>query len=124
MSLLLDTHVLLWWIDDDPRLPADVASLLTSDPDVFVSSASIWEITIKQVLGKLEGPQDLPERAASAQFPVIDMTARHAIAAGRLPLHHHDLFDRMLVAQATVEGLTLVTADRQVQRYDVPLLKL
>ena len=124
MRLLLDTHVLLWWIDDSPRLPAGVDDLLTSEPDVFVSSASIWEITVKQVLGKLEGPPDLPERAAAAQFPVLDMTARHGIAAGRLPMLHRDPFDRMMIAQALVEGLTLVTADRQVQKYDVPLLRL
>jgi PIN domain nuclease of toxin-antitoxin system len=122
MRLLLDTHVVLWWIEDDPRLSSDVAALLRSEPDVFVSSASIWEIAIKQVLGKLEGPGDLPERSLTAQFPVLDMTARHGIVAARLPLHHGDPFDRMLVAQAITEELTLVTRDRRVQQYDVALL--
>jgi len=122
MRLLLDTHVVLWWIEDDPRLSSDVAALLRSEPDVFVSSASIWEIAIKQVLGKLEGPGDLPERALTAQFPVLHMTARHGIVAARLPLHHGDPFDRMLVAQAISEDLTLVTRDRRVQQYDVALL--
>src|SRR4051794_35976621 len=115
MRLLLDTHVLLWWIDDNPRLPDEVASLLMSESDVFVSSASIWEIAVKQALGKLEGPEDLPERALEAQFSVLDMPARHGIAAARLPPHHRDPFDRMLMAQATLEELTLVTADRQLQ---------
>jgi PIN domain nuclease of toxin-antitoxin system len=124
MRLLIDTHVLVWWIADDPRLPGDIAGVLAFEPDVFVSSASIWEIAVKQALGKLEGPEDLPELALASQFPVLDMTARHAIAAARLPPHHRDPFDRMLIAQATLEDLTLVTADRQVQRYDVPLLKV
>ena len=124
MRLLLDTHVVLWWLDDDPRLSGDVANLLLSEPDVFVSSASIWEIAVKQALGKLEGPEDLPERVLAAQFSVLDITAHHGIAAARLPPHHRDAFDRILVAQAAIEGLTIVTRDRDVQRYDVPLLPL
>jgi PIN domain nuclease of toxin-antitoxin system len=124
MKLLLDTHVVLWWLDDDPRLSSDVANVLLSEPDVFVSSASIWEIAIKQALGKLEGPEDLPERVLTAQFSVLDITARHAIAAARLPPHHRDPFDRVIVAQAAVEGLTIATRDRDVERYDVPLLRV
>ena len=123
MRLLLDTHVLLWWIDDDPRLSSDLAPLLRSEPDVFVSSASIWEIAVKQALGKLEAPEDLAERALAAQFPVLDITDRHGIAAARLPLHHRDPFDRILVAQTITEDLTLVTRDRQVQQYDLPILR-
>jgi PIN domain nuclease of toxin-antitoxin system len=124
VRLLLDTHVVLWWVDGSPRISSEIADLLLAEPDVFVSSASVWEIAVEQALGKLEGPEDLPERVLAAQFPVLDMTGRHGIAAARLPPHHRDPFDRMLIAQATVEGLTLVTADRQVQKYDVPLLRV
>jgi PIN domain nuclease of toxin-antitoxin system len=122
MRLLLDTHVVLWWLEDHPRLSGHVADLLLSETDVFVSSASVWEIAVKQALGRLQGPEDLPEQVLAAQFAVLDITARHGIAAARLPLHHRDPFDRILVAQAVGEGLTIATADRHVQRYDVPIL--
>ena len=124
MKLLLDTHVVLWWLAGDRRLGADVKQLIDHEPDVFVSSASIWEISVKQARGKLEGPDDLPERVLGSGLVVLDITGRHGLAAGRLPLVHRDPFDRMLVAQATLEELTLVTADRQVQLYDVPILKV
>jgi len=124
VRLLLDTHVVLWWLAGDRRLPADVKELIDHEPDVFMSSASIWEMSIKQAQGKLEGPDDLPERALSSGLGVLDISGRHGLAAGRLPPVHRDPFDRMLVAQAALEDLILVTADRQVQRYDVPLLKL
>jgi PIN domain nuclease of toxin-antitoxin system len=122
MSLLLDTHVVLWWLADDPRLHESARALIRSEPDVFVSSATVWEIAVKQAVGKLEGPEDLPEQVLAAQFAVLDITARHGIAAARLPPHHRDPFDRILVAQAGVERLTLATSDRNVQRYDVSIL--
>jgi PIN domain nuclease of toxin-antitoxin system len=124
VRLLLDTHVVLWWLAGDPRVGADVKQLIDHEPDVFVSSASIWEISIKHARGKLEGPDDLTERVLGSGLGILDVTGRHGVAAGRLPPHHRDPFDRMLVAQAALEELTLVTADRQVQRYDVPLLKV
>jgi PIN domain nuclease of toxin-antitoxin system len=122
VSLLLDTHVVLWWLAGDPTLADDVSARLDHEPDVYVSPVTTWEIAIKQGLGKLRAPVDLPERVRDAGFRGIPIMTAHAIAAGRLPLLHRDPFDRMLVAQARCEDLTLVTRDEDIQKYDVPLL--
>ena len=121
MSLLLDTHVVLWWLADDITLAGEVKARLDHEVDIYLSSATIWEVTIKQSLGKL-GPADLPERVRDSGFRPLPITAEHGIAAGRLPLHHRDPFYRMLVAQAQTEGLTLVTRDSDIQKYDVSVL--
>lgn len=124
MSLLLDTHVVLWWFADEPRLPEEVKARLDREPDVHLSAVTVWEIAIKQSLGKLAGPGDLLERIQGAGFVELPIRHDHAVTAGRLPLIHRDPFDRMLVAQAKCEGLTLVTADPWCQKYEVPLLAL
>ncbi len=124
MKLLLDSHVFLWWLADDSRLE-DTAGSEISDPEslVFVSAATIWELTIKAALGRLEsGNTDLVEEITENGFVELAITARHAEHAGRLPRHHDDPFDRMLVAQAMVEGLTCVTRDREFSKYAVPTL--
>jgi PIN domain nuclease of toxin-antitoxin system len=121
MRLLLDTHVILWWLTDDPRLAEDIKDRIDTEVDVFVSGATMWEITIKQALGKIE-PADLPEHVVNSELRELPITARHAIQAGRLPHVHRDPFDRMLVAQTQCEGLTLVTRDPDIQKYDVSLL--
>jgi PIN domain nuclease of toxin-antitoxin system len=121
VSLLLDTHIVLWWLADDPTLADEMKDRLDREADVYVSSASVWEVAIKQAIGKLE-PPDLPEQMRTSGFLILDITAEHAMTAGRLPLHHRDPFDRMLVAQAQLEGLTLVTRDAHVQKYDVDVL--
>lgn len=89
---------------------------------VLVSAASVWEIEIKRATGKLRVPKDVPRDVDAAGIDRLDITFEHAVAAGRLPLHHRDPFDRMLVAQARVEGLTLATADQELGQYDVPVL--
>ena len=122
MSLLLDTHVVLWWLTDDPTLAAEIKERLDHEPDVHVSPATIWEVAIKQSIGKLDKPADLPERIRDCGFRHLNITAEHGIAAGRLPLIHSDPFDRMLVAQAQVEHLTLVTRDAEIPKYDVETL--
>ena len=122
MSLLLDTNVALWGITADPSLGENLLERLRHDPDIFLSSVTLWEITIKQTAGKLAGPADLAERVRDMGFSELPVTHANAIAARRLPVHHRDPFDRMLVAQATVEGLTLVTRDSDIQRYDVDVL--
>lgn len=122
MSLLLDTHVVLWGINADPSLDAELLDRLRRDPDIFLSPVSLWEITLKQVAGKLGGPPDLAERTRDLGFRELPVTHAHAITAGRLPLHHRDPFDRMLVAQAVVDGLTLATRDADIRRYDVDVL--
>ena len=122
MSLLLDTHVVLWWLTDDPSLSDELKDRLDHDPDVFVSVVSIWEVAIKQAAGKLDGPLDIPERIRDSGLVMLEIGADHAIAAGRLPLIHRDPFDRMLVAQARTERLTLVTRDPWCHKYEVPIL--
>jgi len=121
VSLLLDTHVVMWWLDDDPTLADDIKDRLDQDPNVYVSSATAWEVSIKQALGKL-GPPDLPEKIRDSGFRHLGITADHGIAAGRLPMHHRDPFDRILIAQAQIEGLTLVIRDAHIQKYDVSIL--
>lgn len=122
MSLLLDTHVVLWWLTDDPTLSEDIKSLLDHEPDVFVSPVTVWEVTVEQAIGKLQEPIDLPERIRDSGFRELPVTFEHAIVAGRLPSIHRDPFDRMLVAQARCEDLTLATRDAAIQKYDVAVL--
>ncbi|MEU4624269.1 type II toxin-antitoxin system VapC family toxin [Actinoplanes sp. NPDC023801] len=124
MSLLLDTHVVLWWLTDDLTLSAEIKERLDHEPDVYLSPATIWEVAIKQSLGKLEKPADLPERIRDSGFRHLNITAEHGLVAGRLPLIHRDPFDRMLIAQAKVEHLTLVTRDAHIQKYDVSVLPI
>ena len=122
MNLLLDTHVVIWWLTDDPTLSDEIKSALDQEPDVYVSSATIWEVALKQAIGKLAEPTDLPERIRDSGFRELPITSEHAIVAGRLPLIHRDPFDRMLVAQARCAGLTLVTRDPDIHKYEVSLL--
>jgi len=124
MRLLLDTHVLLWWLTQHQALANDIKKLIRDTPDVYVSVATSWELAIKQNLGKLSGPDDLLERVESAGFTHLAINFTHAVTAGRLPLIHRDPFDRMLVAQARCEGLTLVTHDSDVQKYDVDIMAI
>ena len=122
MRLLLDTHVVLWWLTDDPALSDDIKARLDHDPDVYVSAATIWELAIKQAVGKLTAPVDLPERIRDCGFAALAISFEHAITAGRLPLIHRDPFDRMLVAQAQCEDLTLATRDPRCQKYEISVL--
>ncbi len=124
MTLLLDTHVVLWAITGDATLGAEFLDRLRHDPDIFLSPVSLWEITIKQAAGRLAGPPDLAGRVRDMGFRELPVTHVHAIAAGRLPLHHRDPFDRMLVAQAATEGLTLASRDASIALYDVDVLKV
>lgn len=121
MHLLLDTHVVLWALADDTRLSvAAREAIADGDNLVCISAVSAWEITIKRALGKLRAPDDLVAQLRAAHFDTLDMTVEHALAVGALPDLHRDPFDRMLVAQARVETLTIVTLDPQVRRYDIP----
>lgn len=123
MRLLLDTHVLLWALVDDARLRPEARERIADGrTQILVSAASAWEIEIKRALGKLRTPDDLVDQLEAAGFQALDVTIRHALAVGALPDHHRDPFDRMLVAQALVDDLVLVTHDPQVLRYDVATL--
>ena len=121
MRFLLDTQVMLWWLLDDPRLRRDTRRLLSASPCV-VSVASIWEVATKHRLGKLEVPptvfRDQSLAAGAALLPVLD---EHAVETAQLPLLHHDPFDRLLIAQARVEGLMAVSSDGHWPGYDVSL---
>lgn len=123
MRLLLDTHVLLWWLADDPSLAREAGDAI-ADPAaaVFVSAATAWEIAIKQSLGKLDAPNDLERQVEVNRFEPLSITIGHAYSAGTLPRHHDDPFDRMLVAQALAEGLMIVTRDPRLGTYGVPTL--
>ena len=123
MRLLLDAHVLLWWLSDDAALEPEARRAMGSvDNWVGVSAATVWEIGIKRALGKLEAPDDLLATLAASHLEPLSITVEHAAAASELPRHHDDPFDRMLVAQAASDGLTVVTRDARIARYDVPVL--
>lgn len=124
MRLLLDTHVLLWWLADDRRLKAPERAVIASrDSLVYVSAVSLWEIGIKRSLGRLEVDTEVLEREVEdGGMNELPIRWRHAKVAGGLPKHHEDPFDRMLVAQAQGEGLTMVTYDRAFKPYDVAVL--
>lgn len=124
MNLLLDTHVLLWWMDDDPTLLRGAREAVADSGNmVFVSVATIWEIRIKHALGKLEIPADFREVLERQAFEMLPITADHAHRIGELPMHHRDPFDRMLISQALFEGFTLVTRDNRFKRYRVPTIR-
>lgn len=121
--LLLDTHALLWWLADDAALsPAARAAIAAGRTHVFVSAASAWEMSIKSAQGKLDCPDDLEAELTQHRFQALPITVAHALAAGRLPRHHGDPFDRMLIAQAQLHQLTVVTQDPRFPLYGVPIL--
>lgn len=123
MRYLLDTHAFLWWLADDRRLGDEARAWLSAeDSVVFVSAVSIWEIAIKVKIGKLEFDGDPLEELKANEFIEMPVSGRHAWAAGALPRHHDDPFDRMLVAQSLHEGLRLVTRDHAMAAYGVPVL--
>lgn len=118
---LADTHIILWSISDDQRLGEQHRAILESDAVVFASAASVWEIAIKRSIGKLNAPDDLPALLPRMQFQPLAVTLQHAHAVGDLPPHHGDPFDRLLIAQARLESLTILTSDSHFSRYDVAL---
>ena len=121
--LLLDTHALIWWAIDDPSLPSRIRSRIARSEHVIVSAASAWEMAIKVGLGRLPSAIDLvtdfEETASRRGFQVIPITASHGIRAGLLPGPHKDPFDRMLIAQAQAENLTIVSSDSVFDNYGV-----
>ncbi|HXO40164.1 MAG TPA: type II toxin-antitoxin system VapC family toxin [Thermoanaerobaculia bacterium] len=126
MRVLLDTHSWLWMVGESDRL-ADSSRGLLRDPsnDLFLSAASAWEMAIKYAAGKLRLPQPpaalITQWMAEVRMGALPILHAHALRAGELPLHHRDPFDRLLIAQAQIEGLTVLTADRVFAKYDVPV---
>ncbi|GGL89500.1 type II toxin-antitoxin system VapC family toxin [Nakamurella endophytica] len=123
MRLLLDTHVVLWWLADDDRLGAGArAAIGSAGTAAAVSAASAWEMSIKAASGKLRLPAGLDSHLGEQGFDELPVTVADGLAAGALPRHHDDPFDRMLIAQARRRDLTVVTADARFEDYDVRLL--
>ncbi len=122
MKLLLDTHVLLWWRQNSRRLGRAAREAIARAPVVHVSAASAWEVAIKIAIGRLQIDDPFEGHVLDAGFEPLPITFAHAAEVARLPAHHADPFDRMLVAQARLEGLTLVTHDRTFASYDVETL--
>ena len=128
MSYLLDTHILIWLLTGSARIGESVVSTL-ADPahTVYVSAVSAWEIAIKDGLGKIAVPPDLdhwlPAEIAAAGLTPLPIDLHHALVVERIPRHHNDPFDRLLIAQAVLDDLTLVSADRSFDAYDVRLLR-
>jgi PIN domain nuclease of toxin-antitoxin system len=120
--LLLDTHVVLWWRTNDPRLAITAKEAIATASLVFVSAASAWEIAIKSALGRVRLPEAFAEGVQESGFIELPIAFQHADAVQFLPPHHADPFDRMLVAQATVERLVLVTHDRSFEPYGQPIV--
>lgn len=124
--MLLDTHVVLWWIAGDvSRIPPSVVDALSHpDADVTISAVVLWEAAIKRSLGKLDPPlPDLLERLEATDVRLLPISPSHADRVGALPLHHRDPFDRLLVAQAQMERLPIVTVDPWIEAYDVDVLR-
>lgn len=127
MRLLLDTHAFIWAAAEPDKLSSAARGAIADRAnDVFVSAAAAWEITIEAAIGKISLPADpavwFPARVASLGFQMLDITAGHALAIAALPGLHQDPFDRMMIAQAQLEGLTFVTRDAQNQKYPVHFL--
>jgi len=123
LRLLLDTHILLWWLAESPRLSLTARARIAEAEVVYVSAASVWEIAIKVSTRKLRAPDDLEKQLQKHGFEQLPVSVNHALGVATLPRHHADPFDRMLVAQATIESLTLVTADPHLAMYGVPILR-
>jgi PIN domain nuclease of toxin-antitoxin system len=122
LNLLLDTHILLWWLGDSPRLTKRARQAVEDAEIVWVSAISAWEIEVKRRRGLLDAPDNLERTLRARDLRPLNLTLAHAVAAANLPKHHGDPFDRMLVAQAALESLTLVTSDAVLKAYDVPMI--
>ncbi|MGB9180502.1 MAG: type II toxin-antitoxin system VapC family toxin [Pyrinomonadaceae bacterium] len=126
MKLLLDTHAFLWFIDDSPRLSARAKALLESDEDLFLSTASLWEIAIKTSSGKLALAQPfdifLPQQLSKNEIEILPIRLAHLGVVSTLPLHHRDPFDRLLIAQAMFEQMPMISIDTAFDAYPVTRL--
>lgn len=123
VKLLLDTNALIWTLSRPDRLSAHVVDQIRDEANtVFVSVVSAWEIGVKRAKGKLRLPGNLEEMLVEKNFEPLGLSLRHALAVESLPPHHHDPFDRMLIAQTQIDGLTLVTSDREMRHYPISVL--
>lgn len=120
---LLDTHVLLWWLAEPERLSAEAMRVIADgDNTLYFSAAGAWEMAIKKTLGRLDYPGNLPEVLAENRIVALPITLAHALAVADLPLHHRDPFDRIQIAQARSDGLTIITRDPEFRAYGLALV--
>lgn len=119
MRFLLDTHVVLWWLGNETMTDEAVAAISDPNHDVLVSAASVWEISIKSALGKLSIPQSFAETLGKESFAELAISWEHAVAVRGLPDHHRDPFDRVMIAQCQVHGLTMITRDADIPKYEI-----
>ena len=120
MKVLLDTHFLLWWLDDSADLGQKARAVISKPENlIFYSAASLWELRIKEGVGKIQLPANFGKVLAAEQFESLSVTIKHTEALRGLPLHHRDPFDRMLVAQASTEDFTILTRDKFIPLYAV-----
>jgi PIN domain nuclease of toxin-antitoxin system len=123
LRLLLDTHAALWWLSADERLGERAIAELEDDAnEVLLSAAVVWEVAIKRSLGKLDAPDDFAATFLGADVRGLPVSVEHAAAVERLPWHHRDPFDRLLVAQATIEDAAVVSGDERLRLYGVPVV--
>jgi PIN domain nuclease of toxin-antitoxin system len=119
LAYLADTHIVLWAFNDDPKLLDTHREVLDSNATIYVSMASVWELSIKASIGKLQVDGDLLTMLPAAKYTLLPIEVEHIQAVRRLPHHHRDPFDRILIAQAITESLTLLTVDRHFRLYGI-----
>jgi PIN domain nuclease of toxin-antitoxin system len=122
VRLLLDTHIVLWWLTADQRLPESVCQLMEASPNLQISSASIWEMSIKQASGKLQAPDNIADLLLGMNFKELPIRFRHAQHVRTLPPIHQDPFDRILIAQALCDNFKIITKDPRMRQYPVDCL--
>ena len=124
MKCLIDSHVVVWWLDDPGKLSTRARQLLADGRNtLYISTASVWELGLKIATGKLQMREDYIDLLKTDGFAFLDITLRHVEAVHQLPLHHRDPFDRLLVPQAIEEDLLFVTRDRWISAYNLPTLE-
>lgn len=120
--LLLDTHIFIWWMEKNKRLSKEVLDLLnTPQNQIFLSIASVWEMVIKKGKKKLKLPKDIEGGVKASDFTILPIEIAHVLAIEKLPMYHQDPFDRLLIAQAMVENLTILTDDKKFEKYQVKI---
>lgn len=125
MNLILDTHIILWWMDDNRLLPQKYRLAVADKNNIcFVSAVSVWEISIKSAIGKLDIPDNYLDVLLDQNFKELPVSWQHACKVRQLPMHHKDPFDRLLIAQAIIEDLTILSVDKIIPEYDVEILSI
>lgn len=121
-NYLIDTHILLWWLNNSPQLSSEAIDIIDSNSNIFVSAASLWEMALKKEMKKLRYPDNILDYIEHEDFHILDIKATHVLKTSELPSHHQDPFDRLLIAQAQLESYTFITHDKLLQKYNIPLI--